>query len=551
MRLKSSLALLACAIAAGADLETATFPTPSYFRNHFSTPVSRVELRPPVRLQDFVVDGVLELSLRSYLELVMANNTDIEIQRLSVETTRNAITRAFSRFDPTLTASFTSTRTKTPASDVLVGAATQNQLSQPAEFRYTQTLMNGTQYNVGFSGSKLSSNSQFATFNPSLSARLSFGFTQPLLRDRGAAVVKLPITIARSRLRSAEFSMKDQLMRLLVTSETAYWQVINERESLQVAEEYLKLNDASLKRSQRELELGALSPLEIYQPQADYAGAEIQVSQARFRLIQAEDALRRQIGADLDPEIRRLPIRLTEPVLPPTDTSEIDREAAVERALAQRPDLKANLMNIDVDDLTIKQAANSLRPDLSLTGSYTSTGRGGQYFQRTNVFSEVSGSSTIVSVVPGGLGDALDQLFGFGYPIYSFGLTLRLPIRDRAAQATMADALVSKRLNTLRARSLEQTIRQEVLNAVTQVESSKASVKLAVVNRDLAQRVLEAEQKKYELGVNTIFFVLQAQQRLVNASNQLVTQSVTYRRNLLNLLRVTGELLEARGIAVQ
>jgi len=223
----------------------------------------------------------------------------------------------------------------------------------------------------------------------------------------------------------------------------------------------------------------------------------------------------------------------------------------VERALSQRPDLKANLVNIDVDDLSIKQAANALRPDLSLTGSYISTGRGGQFFERTNVFAEGGTRSTVVNVLPGGLGDALDQLFGFNYPIYSFGLTLRLPIRDRAAQATMADAMVSKRLNTLRARSLEQTIRQEVLNAATQVESSKASVKLAVVNRDLAQRVLEAEQKKYELGVNTIFFVLQAQQRLVNASNQLVNQSVLYRRNLLTLLRVTGELLETRGIAVQ
>jgi len=120
--------------------------------------------------------------------------------------------------------------------------------------------MNGTQYNVGFNGSKLSSNSQFATFNPSLSTRLSFGFTQPLLRDRGAGVVKLPITIARSRLRASEFNMRDQLMRLLVTSETVYWQVIQERESLQVAEEYLKLNDASLKRAQRSSNWGLCRP---------------------------------------------------------------------------------------------------------------------------------------------------------------------------------------------------------------------------------------------------------------------------------------------------
>ena len=527
------------------------FPQPSYFRNHFSTPSPRVSLRPPVRLQDFVADNTLELSLRAYLELVLINNTDIEIQRLSVERDKNSILRAYGVFDPILTGSFNSTRTNNPASDALAGAATQNTLNQPVDFSYRQQLETGTTYNVGFNGSKFSTNSAFATFNPSLTARLNIGFTQPLLRNRGRDIVRLPITIARSRMKATELTTRDQITRLLVTAENNYWAVINSRESLRVAQENLKLNDASLKRAQRELELGALSPLEIYRPQADFARAEINVSQARFRLIQSEDVLRRQISADLDPEIRRLPIRLTESVLPPADDQEIDREPAVERGLALRPDFRAALVNLETDDLTIRQATNSLRPDLSLTGNYSASGRGGNFFQRTNVFAGSGTSSSLIKMTPGGFSDALSQVFNFNYPVYAFGLTLRLPIRDRAASATLADALLGKRLDALRQRSLEQSIRQEILNAVSDVESSKASVKLAIVNRDLAQQALDAEQKKYELGVNTIFFVLDAQQRLVEAENQLVTTSVQYRRNALTLLRSTGELLEARGVVVQ
>jgi outer membrane protein TolC len=527
------------------------FPQPSYFRNHFSTPSPRVSLRPPVRLQDFVADNTLELSLRAYLELVLINNTDIEIQRLSVERDKNSILRAYGVFDPILTGSFNSTRTNNPASDALAGAATQNTLNQPVDFSYRQQLETGTTYNVGFNGLKFSTNSAFATFNPSLTARLNIGFTQPLLRNRGRDIVRLPITIARSRMKATELTTRDQITRLLVTAENNYWAVINSRESLRVAQENLKLNDASLKRAQRELELGALSPLEIYRPQADFARAEINVSQARFRLIQSEDVLRRQISADLDPEIRRLPIRLTESVLPPADDKEIDREPAVERGLALRPDFRAALVNLETDDLTIKQATNSLRPDLSLTGNYSASGRGGNFFQRTNVFAGSGTSSSVIKMTPGGFSDALSQVFNLNYPVYAFGLTLRLPIRDRAASATLADALLGKRLDALRQRSLEQSIRQEILNAVSDVESSKASVKLAIVNRDLAQQALDAEQKKYELGVNTIFFVLDAQQRLVEAENQLVTTSVQYRRNALTLLRSTGELLEARGVVVQ
>ena len=68
---------------------------------------------------------------------------------------------------------------------------------------------------------------------------------------------------------------------------------------------------------------------------------------------------------------------------------------------------------------------------------------------------------------------------------------------------------------------------------------------------DFSQKRLEAEQKKYDLGVTTIFFLLDAQTQLTNAQANVVAQSVQYRRNLLNLLRVTGQLLEDRGIVIK
>ncbi|MCC6859630.1 MAG: TolC family protein [Bryobacterales bacterium] len=527
------------------------FPKPSYFRETFRAPETRVELQGPVRLKDFVVGGKLELSLRAYLELVMANNTDVAIQRLSIESAQNAILRAHAPFDPSLTASFTSTRSKTPASDVLEGAQTVNSLTQPANFNYVQTLGTGTQYNVRFTGQKLSTNSAFRSFNPALNANLAFSFSQPLLRNRGSYVNKLPIMVARSRLRVSEYALRNQLMRLLSDAENAYWSVVFARENLRVRQSGLDLAGEALKRAQLELKLGALSPLDIYEPQQNYARAEIDLSQAQFNLQQQEDALRRQIGVDLDPDVRKLPIVLTETVLPPADTSTIDAEKMVEQALASRPDLKAALQNLDIDDLSIKSASNALKPDLALTGSYTSQGRGGIFYDRRNVFNDVGESSIVTQVIPGGFGDALDQLFGFNYPVYAFGLQLRLPIRSRAAAADMADAVLSKRRNTLTARSLEQQVRLEVLQAVSQVESSKAAVKLAATAVDFAQKRREAEQRKYDLGTSQMYFVLQAQNDLVTAESTLVQQSINYRRNLLNLLLRNGQLLEERGIVLQ
>src|SRR5262249_9753869 len=145
-------------------------------------------------------------------------------------------------------------------------------------------------------------------------------------------------------------------------AELAYWAVIEARENLRVQEKALELADTALKRAQRELELGASSPLDIFQPQAQYANAELFVTQARYRLAQTEDALRKQISVDLVPSLRTLPIVLTESVDAPASTAKLDREALVERGLRTRPDLLAVAQQIDVDDLTLKGTRNALRP---------------------------------------------------------------------------------------------------------------------------------------------------------------------------------------------
>lgn len=546
-----SRCFLACLLpVAAAFAQLNSFPKPSYFRQTFARPITHVELNAPVHLEDYVIGDKLELSLHSYLELVMANNTDIAIQRLTVDVAEDAITRAFAPFDPLATASFMSQRQITPASQSLQGASTLVQLAQPALFNYTQTLPIGTQYTVGFDAEKISTNSGFYDFNPALSASLQFSFIQPLIKNRGTLVNRLPIMMASSRLRKTGYDLKTSLLQLVSAAENAYWDVVLARENLRVAESARDLADQALKRSQRELELGALSPLDIYNPEQQFATSQIGVSQARYSLQQTEDALRRQMGADLDPRIRKLPIVLSETVSPSADAPPIDAEKEVQKALAGRPDLQSAVQNLDIDDLQIKFAHNELLPNLSLTGSYMSQGVGGVYYPQTVSLTGVT-TPIVEAPVPGGFGDTLSQLFGFGFPVYSFGLQLSLPIKNHQASADMADALVSKKRDALNVRTVRQQVRLDVLTAVSQVESSKDAMKLSVVALEYGRKYLEAEQKKYELGTSTIFFVLQAQGALVGSESSVVQNSVAYRRNLMNLLRTTGDLLEERGIATQ
>ncbi len=547
---KCLAAILICSVTLSAQ-DKNFFPKPSYFREVLRSPNFHVEMKPPTQISDFVVGGKLELSLKGYLELVMANNTDIALTRLNVDNARNAILRGFAPFDPLATASFNNTRTRIPSSSALDAASTLATLNQPVNFGYSQTLQNGTIYNVNFSEVKSTTNSAFANVNPQYNSGLSVNFSQPLIRNRGSFVNRIPIMVAQSRYKKSGFDLRASVITLITTAELAYWQAIQLRENLRVQQSALDLADQFLKRSNRELELGAISKLDIYQPELQFVQAQAAVSQALYQLHQQEDVLRKEMGADLDPDMRKLPIVLTESVAAPTTDSKLDTDKLIEKALAARPDLKSAIQDLDTDDLTIKQVANVMRPDLSITGVYTAQGLGGTFFQRTNVFTDVGSRSTITQVLPGGFGDSLNQLFGFGYPVYGFGLRLRLPIRNRQAEADMADAMVNKKRDALQVRGVEQQTRLDVLTAVNQVESSKASLDLAIKSRDFAQKRLDAENKKYELGTSQIFLVLQAQTDLIGAESTVVIQSITYRRNLLNLLNATGELLEERGVVVQ
>ncbi len=220
----------------------------------------------------------------------------------------------------------------------------------------------------------------------------------------------------------------------------------------------------------------------------------------------------------------------------------------VDLALSRRQDLKAARQALDVDNLGIQQSNDLLRPNLSLSAQYGASGLGGPFYNRSDVF---GGGSQLVSVIPGGVTDALGQLFGFGLPTYGFGLSLSLPIKNRTATANLANATVAKKMDALRVRSTEENVRLQVLNAVTSVENSKASVELAKTARDLALKRVDADKKKYELGAEVVFFVLQAETDLTTAESAVVRETLNLRRNQLTLLQRLGTLLEERGIAVQ
>jgi outer membrane protein len=548
----SRLLLTGSLLTAGAFAQMSSFPKPNYFRETFQKTRTTVELRDPSKLKDYVVNGKLELSLQHYLELVMANNTDIALQFLTIEQPKNAIQSAMGVWDPTGRASFTTTRTTSlPTSplDTSNVNSVLKSLNQPLSMTFSQLLDTGTQISSTFGETKSSSSGSRSSYVKQYNTNLNVNVTQPLLRNRGRFVNRLPLMTAQSNLKVSEFSLRNQLLNLINTAENAYWGVISAREQVRVNEQAVNTSKQNLDFTQQQLDLGAISPLDIYNPKSAYAQAEVNLSQARFNLLQAEDNLRHQLAVDLDPDVRKLPIVLTEAADPGADTIKVDREAAVQTALNNSPALKAATQRLDVDDLQIHSAKNGLLPNLSFGAQYTTNGLGGLF--DPNRTSLIGGGAGALALIPGGVSDALGQMFGFGYPTYQASLTLQLPIRSRAASATMANALVQKKQDSLTVRNQQQNVRLQVLNAVTSLEGAKEQLKLAITQRDFAKLNEEAEQEKYKLGTDINQNVVLAQQALAQAELGVVNAQINLRRSQLNLLTQTGELLDQRGIVVK
>jgi outer membrane protein len=498
----------------------------------FHRPAALSQVQGPSRVDEFITGGKLRLSMEDAILLTLLNNSDVNVDRAQFDLSQFPVQRARSPFDPIFFAGFTPTRSTSPSTSALNGASTLSTLTQTTTTGFSQQFQSGTGVNVGLNTTRFTTNSSFATVNPSFSSGLSFALTQPLLRRFGLFANRAPILIAQRGVRQSRANFEAQLNDMVQRVVNQYWDVVQARKTLEVLKKSLELAEASYQRDKRALELGALPPLDIYRSESQVAQRKVPVIQAEYALKQVENGLRQTIGADLDARAGALDLELTDTAETNGKLEIVDLQQSLASALKNRPEIDAQNQQLAIDDTNAKLATNNLRPDLSLSATYTSNGLGGIVFDNTGAL-----------VSSGGFGDSLSQLGGFSFPTYGINLQLRLPLRNSSAAADLGTALVSKRRSLYQMRSLEQTISTEVKNSVHDLEEAELVITAAQASRDLAAKNLAAEERKYQLGAQTIFFVLDAQNQLSQAEQSLVQAQVFYQKALAEVDHATGSLL--------
>ncbi len=126
---------------------------------------------------------------------------------------------------------------------------------------------------------------------------------------------------------------------------------------------------------------------------------------------------------------------------------------------------------------------------------------------------------------------ALNDLVNSSAPDKGVGLTLNIPLRNRAAQSAQVRSELEYRQAQMRLQQIENQIRIEVRNAQFAVQQNRASVESAQAAVRLGHESLDAEQKKFNLGASTSTLVLQNRSALATAESTLVSAMAAYEKS--------------------
>ena len=485
---------------------------------------------PPVQLEG---RPFREMRLEEAVSLALEKNLDIQVAKLEPQSVDFLVAGFENQFNPVLASTVGQRDLFQLPTRTINGGSRVNQATTTYNASIAQELKwFGGGYTLSWSNQRVASSDALATRNPLYTTGLVASYTQPILRGFRIDNLRQQLSVNLINREISEESARATVTQTLANVRNAYWDLVFAQSAVEVAVRATELADKLVEDNQARVEVGTLAPLDIVQAQAEAATRRQNLAAAEAAAQTAELALKRYLVNGTDDPLWRQIIRPVDlPSLSPVPT---DVEGAVRTALSQRTDLINLRKNIESNDINIQYFKNQAMPALDLTTSYGAQGLGGPELIRSGsgIDSALTGQ-----IRPGGYTDALGLLRNLDYPNWNFNVTLTYPLFASQATAQHARARLQRNQNLTRIRALEVQVAAEVANAALTVQSNLKRVEAATAARELAQKRLEAEQSKFDVGMTTNFFVVQAQRDLRDAANTELRALADYRKSLVNFER--------------
>jgi outer membrane protein TolC len=456
-RLAGAAGLIATLSIAGWAQEAPSAPTPqntpearplpalnyakpaSHFPNPFG-PYTARHVAPPnlsntARIDQFMHDGKLYLSLNDAIALALENNLDIAIARYNLNIADTDILRAragastlgvntglvqntpgggvgglgsqvgsgtggttlgaggagagagglvgstlgfgpnITSFDPILTGLWQSDRASFVPTSPFVGTASG---TTTANFAYNQGFQWGTNLSLGFNNTRTTTNSGFQTVSPALNSGFQLKLTQHLLQGFGLAANTRFIHIAKNNRELSDVAFRLQVITTVDQVENIYWDLVYAYENLRVKQESLSFSDKTLSDTKKQVEIGSLAPIETVRAQSTVAADQQALTVAKTNLQLQQLLMKNALSRTLhDPTLAGAEVIPTSTMEVPENEQIQPTEDLVNDAIRHRPELVESRIQLNTQEVSNKAVRSSLLPTLDLFAYYGGTGVGG------------------------------------------------------------------------------------------------------------------------------------------------------------------------------
>ena len=465
----------------------------------------------------------LPLTIFEARQLALRNNLDLRVDLFNPTIVRENINQEEARFESLFTGTIDYGKSDSPSA---------NQISQQLSGNQSESfgvrpglrvpLRTGGSIDVGVPINRFESDSPSALLNPSYTSDLAVTLTQPLLRGGGIDVNAQGIRVAFYAYQQAQARTKLSVIAVLTDVDRVYWRLYAAREALRVRVAEYDLAVAQLERARGMVAGGALPEVEILRAQSGVADRVEQIIIADNVVRDRERDLKRILNAPgLD---MQSPTALAIASDPRPVYFQVNPNLMVSRAMQGRMELLDLELELAREASDIRVARNDLLPLVSLQYTYNINGLGGS------------------------LNDAFDELRESDFVDHRLGVNLEVPIGNAGARSRLRQSMLARMQTLATVEQRELAIRQEVLNAVDQLEANWQRI-LAARQRVLAEsRVLEVEIRQFEQGLRTSTEVLEAQTRLANARLSEISAVTEYQIAQVDIAFATGTVLGASRV---
>jgi outer membrane protein TolC len=472
--------------------------------------------------------AVVQLTAEQAVQMATANNPDLVAGGYDPRIATERVAQARAAFLPTFESSLQRNVQQAPATSVFFGTQGVRTDLWSGDVGFAQRLpWGGGSYNVLWNSARTNASSTLSNFNPSVTASVQGVLSQPLLRDFKIDPFRAQVTTAQRSSEIADIGLQELATTVTTAAERAYWNLVLANAAVGVQQQSLDLSLELERTNRARVDVGQSPPLDLVSAQAEVAQRRENLIVAQTQARQAEDQLRILVLDPARPDywsVRLQPGDIVPPVGPVPDV-----DAAVRNALNQRTDLQRTKKQIQIADTQVSLAHNQVLPDVRLNAEYLTNGLGGTELLRTGGF-----PGTVSPGPATAYGDVLRQVFASDYPTWTVGVTVSYPLGHSADQAALVQSQLSREQSLARLRSAELHVVRDVRQAALDLDQNRQRIDTTRAARELEAQRLDAEQKRYEVGMSTNFNVIQAQRDLAVARNNELQAQLDYQLALIN-----------------